>query len=136
MGGGAEGQMAPPDPGLRAVERRKRVAKEFEDIAKEQFVKAIQNALPKPTPLIGVKWFRFHPDGKPADLEFTGIRKLAKATSIPIDRVAKQVVRRLSAQALDSQIELTDDHMILVHRNDNKAGGGEKSQGPAEDARE
>ena len=135
MGGSAEGQMAPPDPGLRESERRKRVAKDFEDIAKEQLVKAIRKALPKPTPLIGEKWFRFHPNGQPADLEFTGIGKLAKATGLPIDRIAKKVIRNLSAQTLESEIELTEDFRILVRRND-KAEGGEKSQGPAKDAGE
>lgn len=112
------------------------MAKKFEDIAKQQFVKAIQNALPKPTPLIGGKWFRYHPDGKPAHLEFTGIRKLAKATSIPIDRVAKQIFAKLSAEALKSELELTEDYMILVRRNDHQAAGDDKSQAPAEGARE
>ena len=123
MGSGAEDQKS---------ERLKHVTKEFEDIAKEHFVKAIKNALPKPTPLIGGKWFRFHPDGEPADLEFTGIRKLAKASGVVIDRIAKQIVGNLSAETLNSQIELTEDYTILVRRNDKQADGGETSQGAAE----
>jgi len=132
LGSGAEDQMAPPDPGLKKFERLKHVTKEFEDIAKEHFVKAIKNALPKPTPLIGSKWFRFHPNGEPADLEFTGIRKLAKASGVAIGRVAKQVVGNLSAETLNCQIELTEDHIILVRKNKKKAEGGETSQAPAE----
>jgi len=128
--------MAPPDPGLRESERLEHVARKFEDIAKNQFVKAIKSALPKPTPLIGEKWFRFHPKGEPADLEFTGIPKLAKASGLPVDKVAKKVVGKLSEETLNSQIELTEDHTILVRRNDKKAGVGEESKGPAKDAGE
>lgn len=128
--------MATPHHGLREFERLKSVAKEFEDTAKEHFVKAIQNALPKPTPLIGGKWFRFHPNGEPVDLEFTGLPKLAKASGLPIDRVAKQVVRRLSAETLNCHIELTDDYMILVRKNKKKAEAGETTQPSAEPAQD
>jgi arginyl-tRNA synthetase len=98
--------------------------KDFEAVARQQFVRAIKKVFPTQTPLIGDKWFRFHAGGQRGDLEFTGVAKLAKATGSSAQRIASQIARHLSQKALGGRVETTTDHRILVHR-----GGGEDASG-------
>jgi hypothetical protein len=91
------------------------MAEDFETRAKNHFCEAIREVFPDPTPLIGEKWFRFYPGRKPADMEFIGLPKLAKATGLSVKRIGKQVLRKLSEEHLGARLELTEDHWILVH---------------------
>jgi len=70
---------------------------EIEQVLTDRFTRAIKRAL-KPCPLIGPKWFHYHPEGKPADFVFTGVGKLAKATGQRRRRVADLIMRNLNLQ--------------------------------------
>ena len=93
------------------------MSKRFDKLAKDHFVWAIKKVFPNPTPLIGDKWFHFRDKGQPADLEFTGIPKLAKATGIPVKRVGQLILKTLSEKVLDAELEMTDEHHVIVRRN-------------------
>jgi len=92
----------------------------FEELAKAQFVRAIKKVFPDPTPLIGDKWFRCHPDGKPADLEFAGVMKLAKATGSSPQKIAAMIVKYLALDKLRAEAHVTKGYRILLRRTSPK----------------
>ena len=88
---------------------------DLEKTLKKQFVASIKKTFIERCPLIGDKWFIFYPKGKPADFKFTGVPKLAKATSINPSSVAKFIVKNLSLKGIGADVEITEKHDILVH---------------------
>ena len=87
---------------------------ETERVLTERFRKAIKKSL-NPCPLIGQKWFRFYSTGKPADFEFIGTNKLAKASKKPAQRLAETIVRNLDLGEIPAQIRITSEFVILVN---------------------
>ncbi len=92
------------------------MARTFDERTKAQLVKAIRKVFPDPTPLIGDKWFRPHPKGKPADMEFTGVSRLAKATGVPIRKVAQQILKNVSLDKIPATARIARDYRLLFDR--------------------
>jgi arginyl-tRNA synthetase len=94
----------------------------------DRFTAAIRKALPK-TPLIGPKWFRFYPKGKPADFQFTGCGKLAKAAKKQPQNVATAILKHVRLGDLNADATLTDDARINVVFRDSPVGSGSPKGG-------
>ena len=102
---------------------------DMKQVLTERFTAAIRKALPK-TPLIGPKWFRFYPNGKPADFQFTGCGKLAKATKKDPRRVAQAILKHVRLTDLNAVATLTEDEKInVVLRDKPERSGGAKAVG-------
>lgn len=86
---------------------------DIKDLLTERFTQAIKTSLPQ-TPLIGPKWFKLYPNGKPADFQFTGCTKLAKATTLRPHRVVEKILRNLDLKDVASKVEATGDFKINV----------------------
>ncbi len=82
-------------------------------IIKSRFTRAIES-LVKPRPLIGDKWFCWPTGGDPADFQFRGVRKLAKAAGRRPGKLAKELVKELDLYDLGGKVEVTDDLVINV----------------------
>ena len=95
------------------------------ELLKERFIEAIRKSFRR-TPLIGPKWFRFHPDGEPADFEFLGARKLAKALKRGPMAVAETIVGRLDLAGLDAEVRILPDTTVCVD-----LGGRTEPDGPS-----
>ena len=93
---------------------------ETEQVLRQQFTAAIRKSF-NPCPLIGEKWFNFHANGKPADLEFTGAGKLAKATCKRPEQVARTIVKNLALGKVAAEVEVTSDSIILVRLKESSA---------------
>jgi len=98
---------------------------DIKDVLAERFTEAIKKALPRSTPLIGPKWFNLHPDGKPADFQFTGCGKLAKATAMRPDKIVDRILKNLSLDDIASAVERTEDHRINVTLREKPEGPGQ-----------
>ena len=70
------------------------------------FVAAIRKAF-TPCPLIGDKWFHYHGAARPPRFEFTGAKKLAKATSKPVGAVANALLKNLDLDGRQARVEVT-----------------------------
>ena len=81
----------------------------------QRFTKAIKKTLPK-TPLIGPKWFKYFPKGRPVDFQFTGCGKLAKATKNNPKNMARMLLKNLQIKDLDLDVSVTADFRINVKR--------------------
>ncbi len=88
------------------------MAGEMHEKLTERFVKAIHKSF-DPCPLIGPKWFRSYPTGKPADFRFAP-RNLAKAMGMKVPMVARIVVRHLDLKGIDADVEILTDGTIDV----------------------
>ncbi len=86
---------------------------DMKEVLTERFTEAIKKSLPK-TPLIGPKWFKLHANGKPADFQFAGCTKLAKATTLRPHRVVEKILRNLDLKDIASKVEPTPDFKINV----------------------
>jgi arginyl-tRNA synthetase len=95
--------------------------KKTQDVLKGRFMKAIKKSF-RPCPLIGEKWFHFHPEGKPADLQFLGCQKLAKAMGRNATYVAQTIIKNLYLRDIEASIEITSDARINL-RLQKPAGG-------------
>jgi len=80
---------------------------------KDRFIRAIRRSF-SPCPLIGEKWFRFYPNGKPADLQFVGCAKLSKAMGKNRKVIAQTIVKNLHLRDLEASVEITPDDRINV----------------------
>ncbi len=94
----------------------------MQDELKERFVQAIRKSF-QPCPLIGEKWFCFHPDGEPADLQFVGCDKLAKAMGMNRKTIAQTIVKNLYLRELKASIEITSDDRINIRLEKNPGSG-------------
>ncbi len=88
---------------------------ELEKSIKNGFIVAIRKTFPKPTPLIGDGWFLCPPNGRPADFQFIGVSKLAKATAIPVNRVAQMLVKNLDLGDFPATVEVSKDGRINLN---------------------
>jgi hypothetical protein len=86
-----------------------------EDI-KARLIAAIRKTFPAPTPLVGPKWFVAPPGGKPADYQFLGVRKLAKATGIGVPNVARFIACNLDLAGLDVRVAIEDEWKMHFFR--------------------
>ncbi len=86
----------------------------IQDQLKQRFVDAIKKALSKPTPLIGGKWFKFNENGKPADFQFTGCTKLAKATVFSPQKIINMLSKHLDLSDISASVTITEDFNINV----------------------
>ncbi|HUT59050.1 MAG TPA: hypothetical protein VNA25_14470 [Phycisphaerae bacterium] len=100
---------------------------------KERFIESIRKTFPTPTPLIGDRWFVFCPDGRPADCQFVGVGRLAKATGLPPDRVAKLLVKNLSLRGLGARVEIDEERKINVWVSKPRAAQSGEPSEPRED---
>ena len=94
---------------------------------KERFVKGIRKSF-QPCPLIGPKWLQAYPYGRPADFRFFGIRKLAKATGRPTQKVVQMLMRNVSFAGLDVDVEIKGG--LLIDINEQGADRPEKPAKP------
>ena len=101
---------------------------DLEKTLKKRFTASIKKTFVERCPLIGDKWFVFYPKGKPADFQFTGVPKLAKATSINPSSVARFILKNLDLKGIDAEVKVTDDHNIRVHLNNSKSTGEAKGK--------
>ena len=91
-----------------------------EQVLTSRFMDAIKRGVSRPV-LIGPKWFKYNPKGKPAYFQFIGCCKLAKALKKKPDVVAKMLVDNLQAADLDVDVAVTSDYMINVNPKKAKA---------------
>ena len=78
---------------------------DIEDKLTRRFVQAIRRSY-EPCPLIGPKWFRYNPSGKPAHFQFLGAAKLAKAASgVPRGALAR-IMKNLNLRDLGARAEI------------------------------
>ena len=80
---------------------------------KARFTKAIQEHV-KPPVLIGPNWLMACPGGKPADFQFHGAPKIAKATKRDIARVASMLLKRLDLSGLNVTTRIEENGVISI----------------------
>ena len=102
------------------------MAVRIQDKLKERFIRAIRKSF-TPCPLIGDKWFHFHASGKPADLQFVGCDKLAKAMGMNRKVIAQTLVKNLHLRDLKASVEITPDDRINVRLQKKSAAGENES---------
>lgn len=95
---------------------------DIKEVLTERFTKAIKKSLPQ-TPLIGPKWFKLYPKGRPADFQFTGCVKLAKAASKSPKFVLQAIIRNLAVQDIAAKVTPAKDFRINVTLIDKLKGG-------------
>jgi len=98
---------------------------DIKDVLVKRFTKAIKRSLPK-CPLIGPKWFKLYPNGKPADFQFTGCRKLAKAACKKPEYMLKMMLKNLSVKDIAEKVTPTRDFRINVTLKDEFKGGQDR----------
>jgi arginyl-tRNA synthetase len=100
----------------------------LEEELSKRFAKAINDAI-KPPILIGAKWLQACPSGQPADFQFTGVPKIAKATGRPKERIAPMLLKRMDLSDLRLRAEVTPTGLINIFSTKRKAppGGAESS---------
>ena len=101
-----------------------------ENLLTKRFTAAIKKSFAQ-CPLIGPKWFRHHASGRPAHFQFTGVEKLAKATSGQPQWVAKRILRNLDTTGLNVEILVTQDCKINVTLKSPPAGDAPRLKAPA-----
>jgi len=97
-----------------------------QDQIKDRFTRAIKKSF-RPCPLIGPKWFRFYASGEPADFQFIGCQKLAKAMGKDPRFVAQTIIRNLYLRDIDAAIEMTADARISLRFKKPLVGKNESS---------
>lgn len=81
----------------------------------DRFAKGIRKTF-TPCPLIGPKWMQEFPKGKPADFRFFGMRKLAKATGRPLEKVVQLVMRNVTLDGLGVEWDIKQGCLIDINR--------------------
>lgn len=77
----------------------------------ERIDRAIRELI-KPPVLTSQRWLRHYPNGKPADFQFMGTLKLAKATGKDVHRIAGMLLRRLDPEGVGLTAEVAADGVI------------------------
>lgn len=97
--------------------------KDIEKLLTERFTSAIRKSF-APCPLIGPKWFRLNSGGRPADFQFVGLRKLAKAIGRGPKAIGLAVMRNLDLHGLGvADVKLTGDDVVNVFLQKAKSEG-------------
>jgi len=71
-----------------------------------RFIAAIRKSF-NPCPLLSPKWFKYYPNGKPADFQFTGLYKLAKATTRPQALITQMIIKNLDLKGVEADVRST-----------------------------
>ena len=79
---------------------------------RKRFAAAI-NKFVQPRILFGPKWIRSTP-GQPGRYQFIGTPKVAKATGIPVIKVAKKILSHLKLGGLDLESRMTATGVITM----------------------
>ena len=90
---------------------------------KQRFEKAIAANI-RPPILVGPNWVRACPDGQPADFEFIGAPRIAKATQRDPVRVAKWLLDKMDLAGLPVTVRVTPDGMIHLRVTSGPADTG------------
>jgi len=94
---------------------------DIEEMLRARLIEAIRRSF-KRCPLIGEKWFRYYRKVDPPYFQFTGARKLGKATALEPKRVARRIVRNLDLAGVDCTVRVASDGKINIHlRNAGKS---------------
>ena len=95
---------------------------DIKEVLTERFIKAIKKSLPQ-TPLIGPKWFKLYPKGRPADFQFTGCVKVAKAACKSPTFILQAIMKNLSIDDVAAKVTTGQDFTINVTLIDKFKGG-------------
>ncbi len=101
----------------------------------EKIDQAIHDMI-KPPVLTSPRWLRHYPDGKPADFQFFGTLKVAKATGKDVHRIAGMLLKRLDLAKLGLSSEVQPDGVINFRKQAKgaKARAAEKGKTEADAA--
>jgi len=84
---------------------------DLEKQLREEFRRAIKELI-KPPVLVGEKWLRSCPSGKPADFQFMGTAKMAKATGKAPGRIARGLLKIMKLNEIGMRAEVAPDGTI------------------------
>ncbi len=84
---------------------------DLEQQLREEFRRAIDE-LVKPPVLVGANWLRSCPSGKPADFQFMGTGKMAKATGKAPRRIARGLLKIVKLKEIGLRAELAPNGTI------------------------
>lgn len=105
---------------------------DLEEQLREEFRRAI-NELVKPPVLVGEKWLRSCPSGKPADFQFMGTGKMAKATGKAPGRIARGLLKILKLKEIGLRAEVAPNGTInlwKVKSGKEAPSGNKEKKGP------
>ena len=94
---------------------------------KRRFTRVIEENV-RPPVLIGPKWFRYNPSGNPAEFQFLGSAKIAKATGKGARRVAKLLLERIELDDLGMTAQIAPDGVINISSAKRKSGRKKKAK--------
>lgn len=83
----------------------------------------------KPPVLTSSRWLRHFPKGKPADFQFTGTVKMAKATGKNVHRVAGKLLKQLPLESLGLTGEVTAEGFINIRERAGRPKGASAGKG-------
>ena len=81
----------------------------------ERIEKAIGEMI-KPPVLTSPTWLRHFPEGRPADFQFMGTLKIAKATGKDVHRIAAKLLKQLDLESLGREAEVAADGVINIRK--------------------
>lgn len=84
------------------------------ELLEERFAQAVRKCF-QPCPLIGPKWLKAYPKGRPADFQWVGGPKVAKAVGRQVWPVTNQILKTLDRRGIDAEFEITRSARINVH---------------------
>jgi len=102
---------------------------DLEKQLREEFRRAI-NELIKPPVLVGGNWLRSCPSGKPADFQFMGTGKMAKATGKAPRRIARGLLKIMELNDIGLRAEVAPNGTINLWKvqSDKKAPSRSKEK--------
>jgi len=86
------------------------------DVKKEltaRFTEAINKSFNR-VPIVGPKWFKWHGKGKHPYFQFTGVRKLAKASDTKPQEIVKRILRHLDLDGFDVTVTTGANSEVIV----------------------
>ena len=105
----------------------------LEEQLTQKLAKAIHDLI-KPPVLVGSKWLRHYPSGKPTDFQFIGTGKIAKATGKDAGRIARNLLKKMDLEGLGLTGEVIANGTINFSKGspDDKAAAKPKKKSQAE----
>lgn len=90
------------------------MARTIEQELSDRFVSAIKKSF-EPCPLIGPKWFRFHPRNSTWDFVFVGLPKLAKAAGKKLNITTVMVRKNVDLSGLPiAETKFAEDGKVYI----------------------